>query len=290
MKHSIENQFLKVEVVEKGAELNSIWQKKHQMEYLWSGDPAYWAKKSPVLFPIVGTLKNNEYFFDNKSYHLGRHGFAREKLFRVTKEAPEQLEFTLSEDKDTLDSYPFLFDFRIRYQLKYDELEVTYTVHNTGSKDMYFSVGAHPAFRVPLVSGTRYEDYYLEFKTGEDAGRWPISADGLIETEPVSLLNNSRRLKLSKELFEKDALVFKQLRSDKVELASGNTGRGVELSFPGFPYLGIWAAKHADFICIEPWCGIADSVTADQQLVHKEGIEKLAPGESFSRTWTARFF
>jgi galactose mutarotase-like enzyme len=290
MKHIIENQFLKVEVIEKGAELNSIWQKKHQMEYLWNGDPSYWAKKSPVLFPIVGTLKNNEYFFDNKAYSLGRHGFAREKLFRVTKESPELLEFSLTEDEETLARYPFRFEFRIQYQLKYEELAVSYLVHNSGDKEMYFSVGAHPAFKLPLVSGTKYEDYYLEFNSPEDSGRWPISPDGLIEAEPVPLLNNSRRLKLTKELFEKDAIVFKNLHSDKVELASGNTGRGVEMSFTGFPYLGIWAAKNADFVCIEPWCGIADSVQADQQLVHKEGIQKLAPGGNFNRTWTARFF
>ena len=290
MKHIIENQFLKVEVIEKGAELNSIWQKKHQMEYLWNGDPSYWAKKSPVLFPVVGTLKNNEYFFENKSYTLGRHGFAREKLFRVTKEFPELLEFSLTENEETLKQYPFRFEFRIQYQLKYDELAVTYMVHNSGDKEMYFSVGAHPAFKLPLVSGTKYEDYYLEFNSAEDSGRWPISPEGLIEAESVPLLNNSRRLKLTKELFEKDALVFKHLHSDKVELASGNTGRGVEMSFTGFPYLGIWAAKNADFVCIEPWCGIADSVHSDQQLVNKEGIQKLAPASNFNRTWTARFF
>jgi galactose mutarotase-like enzyme len=290
MKYTIENQFLKVEVVEKGAELSSIFQKKHQVEYLWSGDPSFWAKKSPVLFPIVGTLKNNSYIFGGKSYSLGRHGFAREKLFSVTKQSSELLEFTLTDDKDTLLNYPFHFQFQVVYQLRYDEMDVKYVVSNTGDQAMYFSVGAHPAFRVPLVNGTKYEDYYLQFETSEDAGRWPISAEGLIEAEPIPLFGNSNKLPLTKELFQQDALVFKQLRSQKVELGSGNTGRGVELSFPGFPYLGIWAAKNADFVCIEPWCGIADGVNADQQLENKEGINKLPPGETFSRTWSARFF
>jgi galactose mutarotase-like enzyme len=290
MKYTIENQFLKVEVIEKGAELNSIFQKKHQVEYLWSGDASFWAKKSPVLFPIVGTLKDNTYIFGGKSYSLGRHGFARDKLFTVTKQQPELLEFTLTDDKETLLAYPFNFQFQVVYQLRYDDMDVKYIVNNTGEQTMYFSVGAHPAFRVPLVNGTKYQDYYLQFETAEDAGRYPISRDGLIEAEPVPVFGNSNKLPLTKELFQEDALVFKQLRSQKVELGSGNTGRGVELSFPGFPYLGIWAAKNADFVCIEPWCGIADSVTADQQLENKEGINKLAPGESFSRTWSARFF
>jgi len=290
MKHTIENEFLKIEIIEKGAELNSIWQKKHQMEYLWSGDPSFWAKKSPVLFPIVGTLKNNEYFFEDKSYSLGRHGFAREKLFTVTKQSGERLEFTLEADSDTLVKYPFHFQFQVIYQLRYDDLDVKYVVTNAGDKEMFFSVGAHPAFRLPLANGTKYEDYYLLFETDEDTGRWPISAEGLIESSPVPVLRNPRRLEVSKELFQEDALVFKQLRSQKIELASGNTGRGIEMRFPGFPYLGIWAAKNADFICIEPWCGIADSVDADQQLINKEGINRLQPGESFTRTWTARFF
>jgi galactose mutarotase-like enzyme len=290
MKYSIENEFLKVEAVEKGAELSSIWQKKHQIEYLWSGDASYWAKKSPVLFPIVGTLKDNAFIFENRSYSLGRHGFAREKLFTLTKQSAEYLEFTLTDDKETLANYPFHFQFQVIYQLRYDDLDVSYVISNTGGSEMYFSVGAHPAFRVPLVNGTKYEDYYLQFEMEEDAGRWPISREGLIEAEPTPLLRNMRRLPLTKELFLEDALVFKNLRSQKVELASGNTGRGVELSFPGFPYLGIWAAKNADFVCIEPWCGIADSVNSDQQLVNKEGIEMLPPAETFKRTWTARIF
>ena len=290
MKHTIESEFLKVTVVEKGAELNSIWQKKNQLEYLWSGDASFWAKKSPVLFPIVGSLKNNEYFFEGKSYTLARHGFAREKLFRLTRQSDTSLEFTLTEDKETLTQFPFPFLFQVTYNLSYDQLKVTYTVTNPGEKDMYFSVGGHPAFKLPLDIGTSYDDYYLEFQKEEHAARWPISKDGLIEATSIPLMIAARRLLLNKELFQHDALVFKDIQSEKVELGSGKTGRGVEFSYPGFPYLGLWAARNADFICIEPWCGIADSVNSDQQLINKEGINKLPAGETFTRSWTARIF
>src|SRR5689334_4989781 len=167
MKHVIENGFLKVEAVEKGAELNSIWNKKHQLEYLWSGDPAYWSKKSPVLFPVVGALKNNEYQFEGNTYQLGRHGFAREKLFRLTKQEAELMEFTLTDDADTLQHYPFPFAFRVTYQIKYDDLLVSYDVENTGQKETYFSLSSHPAIKLPLVSGTTYNDYYLELSQQE---------------------------------------------------------------------------------------------------------------------------
>jgi galactose mutarotase-like enzyme len=155
---------------------------------------------------------------------------------------------------------------------------------------MYFSVGGHPAFRVPLAVGTDYTDYYLEFDQEEDAPRWPISKDGLIERESLPLLEHQKMIKLTRELFAKDALVLKGLRSSGVSLRSARTERGLRMEFPGFPFLGVWAASGADFVCIEPWCGIADSVATDQQWTGKEGINRLEAGENFERTWTLTLF
>jgi galactose mutarotase-like enzyme len=155
---------------------------------------------------------------------------------------------------------------------------------------MYFSVGGHPAFRVPLEASARYEDYYLEFDAVENAGRWAVSRDGLIEITEAPLMSGTNTLPLTKELFFQDALVFKQLTSSKVSLKSHTTPHGLDFDFSGFPYLGIWAAKNADFVCIEPWCGIADPVNSNQQLKDKEGINQLEPGLSFSRTWKTSFF
>jgi galactose mutarotase-like enzyme len=287
---TIENTNLTVIISPKGAELQSIYNKELKQEYMWSGDAAFWGKHSPVLFPIVGTLKDDTYFFNDKTYHLGRHGFAREMEFTVTEQTSSTITLRLENNEDTLAKYPFAFRFDIRYELTDSSVKVTYSVGNTGQSAMYFSVGGHPAFKLPLMDGAGYNDYYLEFNHPEQAGRWPISKDGLIETIPVELLNNTNRLSLTKELFQHDALVFKGLSSNSVDLKSDKDVHGLSFDFTGFPYLGIWAAKNADFVCIEPWCGIADSVNNDQQLIKKEGIHALQPGKSFERSWSVTVF
>jgi galactose mutarotase-like enzyme len=287
---TIENSRLKVGIKSKGAELTSVFHKQHQLEYMWEANPDFWAKSSPVLFPIVGQLKENTYRYKGQSYHLPRHGFAREKEFDVTNRQPDSVTFLLQSSEETLAVYPFSFRFSIIYTLHEDELSVTYNIENRGEEAMLFSVGGHPAFRMPLVEGTSYNDYRLVFDQEERAGRWPISKDGTIETNPEPLLRGTKELPLTKELFANDAVVLKHLQSEEVQLLSGKTEHGLRFSFAGFPYLGLWAAPGADFVCIEPWCGIADSVNADGQLQNKEGINRLSPGEAFAVAWIVRFF
>ena len=287
---TLENNLLKVDIKPKGAELCSIFRKDNGLEYMWSGDPAVWGKTSPVLFPIVGTLKDNTYFYNDKPYTLSRHGFARDAEFEVVDQEQQKASFVLRETEASLDNYPFRFELILTYELDNDVLKATYEVRNTGTGKMYFSLGAHPAFKVPLTAGTTYEDYYLQFDHNENAGRWPISKEGLIQQNPISFLNNSSRINLTRTLFHEDALVFKHLKSHKVSLISELNPHGLDFYFEGFPYLGLWAAKGGDFVCIEPWCGIADSVDHDQQLVHKEGIEMLAAGNTWTKNWKVRFF
>ena len=287
---NIYNDCLSITIDPKGAELKNLYNKNTGVEYMWSGDPAYWNKTSPVLFPIIGSLKDDTCYVDGKAYHMGRHGFAREMMFAVSGQDSSSVRFSIESDVSTLQKFPFPFRLESAYDISVDELRVTYKVQNSGNSIMYFSIGGHPAFRVPLIPGNDYNDYYLEFNKNENAGRWPISPEGLIETKPEPLLENSQRISLSKELFLKDALVFKGLQSDKVKLLSSRSPHGLEFDFPGFPFLGIWAAKHADFVCIEPWCGIADSVNSNQQLKEKEGINALPAGNSFERTWKVKVF
>ncbi len=287
---TIENNHLSVTINPKGAELQSIYNKVLQIEYLWSGDPAFWGKHSPVLFPIVGTLKEDTYYFNNQPYHLGRHGFAREMDFVADTPSGNSISFVLNSNAETRSRYPFDFSFWVKYELTENSLKTTYTIGNTGTTAMYFSVGGHPAFAVPLTGGVSYNDYYFEFNQAENAGRWPISKDGLIETASTPVFSQSNRLQLSKELFMKDALVFKGLASNSVALKCDKNAHGLVFDFTGFPYLGIWAAKNADFVCIEPWCGIADSVATNQQLIQKEGIHMLQPAKSFERTWSVTLF
>jgi len=283
----IENEQLTVLINEMGAELTSVIDRKSEVEYMWSGDPSFWGKHSPVLFPIVGTLKNNSYRYKGKEYTLPRHGFAREKKFSVSEDGTT---FTLSSNEETKKVYPFDFLLSINYRLNKNELTVTYTVENTGTVTMYFSLGAHPAFAVPIGNSGNYEDHFLEFNRDENADKWPITKDGLISSGSEPFLKNQKFIPLSKTLFEKDAIVLKGLKSNNISIRSNKDNNGIEFHFDGFPYFGIWAAKGADFVCLEPWCGIADSENHNQELESKEGINKLVLGEKFNRSWSIRVY
>jgi galactose mutarotase-like enzyme len=287
---TIQNELLKIDIKLKGAELDSIYHKQHQLEYLWSGDPAVWGKKSPLLFPIVGTLKEDTYYYEGKAYQLSRHGFARENDFIVMQQSESSVSLSLKSNEDTLTKFPFAFNIIVTYTVQDDSLSVSYKVINEDNKLIFFSIGGHPAFKVPLANDCNYEDYYLEFDKIENAVRWPISPEGLIESLPAPLLENTNRLKLTRELFQKDALVFKHLTSHQVSLKSEKTTHGLTFDFASFPYLGIWAAKNADFVCIEPWYGIADNVTSSQQLPEKEGIQKLEASLEFEAKWNVQLF
>ncbi|MDJ1484808.1 aldose 1-epimerase family protein [Cytophagaceae bacterium YF14B1] len=288
--YTIENELIKITINPKGAELSSIFHKQYKLEYLWQADPAYWAKKSPVLFPIVGTLKQNTYYFNNKAYHLSRHGFARDRSFIVSQQQEDAITFALTSDMESLEIYPFVFEFLIHYQLQDNRVLVTYEVVNPASEDLYFSVGGHPAFNVPLVPDTTYEDYFLQFEKTEMLNVWPITADGLIEDRPEPFLGETDALPLKKSLFYKDALVFKHLQSSRISLLSAKTEHGLEMAFEGFPFFGIWGAKDANFVCLEPWCGIADPVSTNQQLPYKEGIIKLPTQSRWKQNWQLTLF
>lgn len=288
---TLENETLLINIVAKGAELTRIFNKQNGLDYLWDAKPDVWAKHSPVLFPIVGTLKGNSFLYKGNSYELSRHGFARDRAFEVGAQSKDSITFTLSDDDATKKNFPFGFRFSIIYQLTGNTLSVTYSVNNPDADaPLFFSVGGHPAFRLPLEKGLRYEDYTLHFNKQENTPRWPISKEGLIEENPKALLENTDKLPLHKDLFLKDALVLKGLASDSVRLATAKSKHGLQFDFPGFPFLGLWAAPGADFLCIEPWCGIADSVLHNQQLEHKEGIIHLQPGQTFSAAWQVSCF
>lgn len=286
--YNISNEKLSVGISQKGAELQNLVNKETGIEYLWQAGEE-WPKRSPVLFPIVGGLKDDSYKFENKTYRMGRHGFARDKEFQVEEQQEESIIFKLVSDEDTRKTYPFDFKFLLRYSLDGNAVNVTYFVYNTGPSDMFFSVGGHPAFNVPLTTGTTYEDYRLDFLNEENAGRWPLSKEGLLLDEPVPYFSG-KTLQLKKEMFYGDALVFKKLNSNVISLLNNKNEHGLTVSFPDFPFLGIWATKDADFVCIEPWCGIADSVNTSGDLKEKEGISHLEAGAVFERTFSIGVF
>jgi len=287
----LENEQLSIAINAKGAELQKITRKgtETETEYLWNANPEYWGKHSPILFPIVGTLKDDTYYHEGKAYHLPRHGFARDKTFEVTASEKTTASFELKSDAATKEVYPFDFLLQVKYTLEGNELTTRYKVANKDADAMYFSIGGHPAFNLPLEEGLKYNDYYLELDTAETAGRWPLD-NGLLKKEPQQLLDNERKIYLSHELFRRDAIVLKHLKSKTITLKSDAGKDGLTMNIEGFPYLGIWAAPDAPFVCIEPWCGITDSVDHNQELASKEGIMKLEAGEDWEKEWRVTFF
>jgi galactose mutarotase-like enzyme len=279
---TLQNDYLRIKVVPLGAEFCSLYDRLHRREYIWPAGKA-WPKHSPVLFPIVGQLKDNQYHHNGIAYTLPRHGFAREKTFTLAEQSDDRLVFRLTEDASTLLSYPFRFVFDVIYTLQKNSLTVTYRVHNPGDEELYFSVGAHPAFRVPQDIRHSYNDYYLEFEKEETSGRRALE-NGLVATTTTPFFNG-RKLPLTKELFHHDALVFNRMQSDYVDLRTDKNPHGIRFFIHECPYLGIWAAKDADFICIEPWNGIADSINSNGNLKEKEGIQILAPLQEFTTNW-----
>jgi len=286
---TLENNLIKAQINPQGAELQSLYHKSLNVEYLWDADPKYWPKHSPVLFPIVGALKENTYTYQGKSYKLPRHGFAREVRFEVEENKGDHATFTLKSLPETKTNYPFDFTLKLHYTLQDSTLELKYEVINESEEALYFSIGAHPAFKVPLGESTEYEDYYLKFEEAEAAPKWEICAGGLIG-EPKEFLKGEDKIPLTKELFYKDAIVLKNLKSKRISLLSEKTQRGFHFDFEGFPFLGIWAAKDAPFVCIEPWCGIADSVNHNQKLEEKEGIIGLKGKSNWTRAWKVELF
>ena len=286
----ITNDCLEVTIAEAGAELQSIYNKQTRLEYMWSGDPAFWGKKSPVLFPVIGGMKNNSFQYKGTTYTLPRHGFAREQVFEVEEKTADSVTFTLATSEETLKVYPFHFKFSIIYSLRENVLDTTYLVENKGGETMYFSVGAHPAFKVPLVDGEDFSDSFIALSETEVAPIYRVLDTIVVDTNPTTFFDNTNKLPLTKELFYGDALVFKELKSTSMSILSKNNIHGLTVAYKGFPYMGIWSAKDANFVCIEPWCGIADRADTTGILQEKEGIKQLEPNESFSRTWSAATF
>ncbi|MGF7233261.1 aldose 1-epimerase family protein [Arachidicoccus sp.] len=288
--YKLENEILSISIATKGAEIQSIYNKNTHLDYLWDGNPSFWSKRSPILFPIVGGLKNNEYSFNHHTYQLSRHGFARDKEFTVIRQSADSISFSLQNDEETLLKYPFHFELVITYTLQESKIDIAYSVTNNGSNKMWFSIGAHPAFKVPLVEGTRFENYFLSFNRFENTARYPLNKEGLLKEDPEIFLQNTNELPLEKSLFYDDALVFKTLESTSISIESEKTPHGVTIEFKGFPFMGIWSAKDADFVCVEPWHGIADSENTSGKLERKEGILSLDAHKTFNANWSISLF
>ncbi|ELU8148544.1 aldose 1-epimerase family protein [Listeria monocytogenes] len=279
----LENEVLLVEMKTAGAELTRIFHKDTRLEYLWNADSKFWGRHSPVLFPTVGRLVDDTYLVDGKQYHLGQHGFARDRDFQVIEQTENMVRFELDADEDSLAIYPYKFKLSIIYTIEKNTVAVSYEVENTDNKRIYFSIGAHPAFHLPLTDGTTFEDYYLDFGTEENLET--LCLEGPYRSGDIKKIIDepARYLPLSYDLFKNDALIFEALKQKEMTIKSNKTPHFVKVSFPEFPFVGVWTAKPGTpFLCIEPWYGIADGAGESVELRDKAGIEHLEPEAVFA--------
>lgn len=280
MTTTISNAYITAKINSKGAELFSLQSNNNNKEYIWEGNPAFWGKHSPILFPIVGTLKSNTYKVNNFDYQLPRHGFARDMNFELIDKKGDSVTFSIQSSAETLKVYPFDFELQIQYSLDEKKLNIAYKIINKNQSQLPFSIGAHPAF---ALDGN-FEEYELKFEKKE-ALVYNLLEDDLISNKTQILETKNNLVKLNYALFENDALIFKNLQSRNLTILK-NEIPFLKVHYQGFPHLGIWTKKDAPFLCIEPWYGYSDTDDSTGDFFEKEGIQIIETDEIFNSKFT----
>lgn len=250
---------------------------------MWQKNPQYWNKCSPVLFPFVGAIKNNQYFYNGDKYLFSsKHGFARDNEFELLNQQKDYIEFIFRANENTKKIYPFNFNFYIKYILKDNSLQIEYKVENLEDKKMYFSLGAHPAFNTPLDSNTKYSDYFIELENLENDDVYFLE-DSLFNIEKKKRLLTKNILHLTENIFEDDVLILKNTNSKKVYLKNKNGSFTLGFKFEGFKHLAFWSKPNAPYICLEPWNGLPDYKDCTENLEEKADIESIEVKETYTR-------
>lgn len=283
---TIENENYSAAISPLGAELRSFKDKTTGREMMWQADPTVWGGSAPILFPIVGKLRDGQTRIHGQVYEIPKHGLVRTRNAEVLEQGNDYVVFAFSSDIETLKLYPFPFVLEVEFRLGTDQLEVLYRVRNSGTDEMLFSIGSHPAFALNLADAT-LEDYSIEFSEAETLDRYGL-ANGLLAKKEDAYLNAERRIALSETLFEDDALIFKNIRSGVIRLKSEKKTSFLEVITHGAPHLGIWAKPGAAYVCIEPWYSFDDMADCDGIFENKPGILRLLPENVFSTGYSVR--
>ena len=257
---------VEISVADRGAELRSY--KVNGEEFMWDRKPEFWAASSPVLFPFVGTIKNGAYSYNGKEY-------------KISEKTENSLKFRFSSNKETLEKYPFEFELFITYTIAGNTLEIEYNVVNKNDSDMYFSLGTHPAFALDVNDDIKLSDYYWEFEKNETSQKYKLTDNGLVFDEKADCLNNENKLQITETIFDDDAIVFDNLKSEKVTIKNSKNSKELRVDYKGFPYIAFWSKPKAPYVCIEPWYGISDFESASGKLEEKTGILKLEKDSEF---------
>ncbi|WP_432740050.1 aldose 1-epimerase family protein [Ligilactobacillus agilis] len=281
----LENDYLVATIKEHGAELASLRSKETGLEYIWTGDAKYWGRQAPVLFPIVGRLKDDQYQVAGKTYHLGQHGFARDRDFAIREQTATKVVLELTADEASKELYPFDFCLQLSYELTASGLVVGYRVDNPSQEPIYFGIGGHPAFKTPLTPKESFSDYELTFNADYRLPKIPLT-NGLTDIESARL--SAPTATISRELFKDDALIYDlEQKPAKVSLTSKTSGHGVSLSVTDAKFMGIWSTypKEGQFVCLEPWWGLADTTDSDGDFTQKYAINRLDKATSFNHQY-----
>lgn len=281
MLHTITHGKLSATIFSVGAELKSLIDNTNNEEYVWQGDPNSWQGSAPILFPIVGRLKNGQYQFRGNTYQLAKHGFARTSEFSVESQQNSSITFGLNANEQTRQSYPFEFCLRVTFTLQQAGLVVSYQVQNQGDDVMYFTLGSHPALRLPLENNV-LSDYFIAFEQPETMDCYFLENNLLTENPIKEYLNNETTIDIRPNLFENDALIFKGIKSTKIHLKHRRMGNRISMHTGNAPYFGLWSKPNAPFICFEPWYSHDDPSDASGELTEKPGMMTLKPGAVFN--------
>lgn len=283
---TMENEVIKVAVCDHGAELFSLYDKVNDREVLWQADPKYWARHAPVLFPFVGKCIGGYYTHKGVQYKIGQHGFARDMEFEFLGQTENSISHVLKWTDDTYEKYPFKFELKITHVIEGKQLAVQWEVKNVGDDRMYFSIGGHPAFNVPVREGEKKTDYYVTFG-GEKTLKYvriDLSCAAADYENPMTLVLDDNKLKITENMFEQDALVFDEHEVKKVGIAFPDGSPYVTMTCEQIPSFGVWSMPMPDtpFVCLEPWIGRCDNKGFDGELKDKYAVQSLEAGKTFN--------
>jgi len=280
----LKNDYLEVELNPKGAEIIKIIGQQDGLNYMWRRDPSLWASSAPILFPIVGALQNNECRIDGKTYTMTQHGFSRHNVYKTNQISDTCVEFELQPNEDILKQYPYLFDLKVTYTLKDNQLECECKVKNTDQKTIYFQIGGHPAFACPFMENESSNDYYVEFEKNETLNQKIIDVQRKgMSHETALLFDNEKRFFVRQALFDNDAIVVKDMKSHYVTIKSINHDKSLRFYMENYNHLGLWTSKHVGgLLAIEPWVGHSDYVDFTGEFKDKEGVVALESDKVFT--------
>ena len=292
MEYKLENESIAVAVESFGAELKSVKSKADGREYMWCADEKYWKRTSPVLFPLVGSLKGQSYLYEGEKYPMSQHGFARDRGFTLVSQSEESIFFELRADADTLKAYPFDFTLQIGYELANNTVKVIWKVVNNEERDgiMYFSIGAHPAFNCPINGEQSKAGYGMKLNAKSGVLYSRINGDGLMLNSKSELELKEGSVVFTDDFFDEGVYIIEDYQANEVSLLDPVGKPYVTVNFDA-PLFGIWSPekKNAPFVCIEPWYGRCDRESFEGNLTEREWGQKLGSKEVFERSYEITF-